>query len=195
MHCTQLSFIDDLPNRQFALLHVNYETTAFTSPSKSGRQLLLHVMMANTADGLLLGVLRCSWRDPQTGRLAPRSQRGYPDICQAAEGLSRKSRLICIMNREADNFALFEAQCRQGRVEMLVRVRYDRLLAKGRKLYATLRSTPVACTLQIEIRSVTARQKSSRKKRCPGRSYCLAHAEVRFQRLELLATNLRIWIL
>ena len=156
------------------------------------RGLPLHVTMAATADGLPLGVLRCSWRDPQTGPLAPRSQQwldGYLDICQAAEGLSRKSRLICIMDREADNFALFDAQRRQGRVEMLVRVRQDRVLAKGRKMYATLRSAPVACTLQIEIQSVTARQKSSRKKERVGRSYRMAHAEVRFQRLELPATQ------
>ena len=156
------------------------------------RGLPLHVTMAATADGLPLGVLRCSWRDPQTGPLAPRSQQwldGYLDICQAAEGLSRKSRLICIMDREADNFALFDAQRRQGRVEMLVRVRQDRVLAKGRKMYATLRSAPVACTLQIEIQSVTARPKSSRKKERVGRSYRMAHAEVRFQRLELRATQ------
>ena len=72
---------------------------------------------------------------------------------------------------------------------MLVRVRQDRVLAKGRKLYATLRSAPVDCALQIEIQSVTARPKLSRKKARVGRSYRMAHAEVRLQRLELRATQ------
>ena len=163
-----------------------------TRPACEGLQIIGSNQTKAKTRGLPLGVLRCSWRDPQTGPLAPRSQQwldGYLDICQAAEGLSRKSRLICIMHREADHFALFDAQRRQGRVEMLVRVRQDRVLAKGRKMYATLRSAPVDCTLQIEIQSVTARPKSSRKKERVGRSYRMAHAEVRFQRLELRATQ------
>ena len=99
------------------------------------RGLPLHVTMAATANGLPLGVLRCSWRGiRRRGRLRPGRKQwldGYLDICQAAEGLSRKSRLICIMDREADNFALFDAQRSRAGSRCWCVLRQDRGLGQG----------------------------------------------------------------
>ena len=93
------------------------------------------------------------------------------------------------MDREADNFALFDAHRQHGRVDMLVRARHNRLLAKGRKLYATLRGGPAAAKVQIEIKRVTARAKSSRKKARRGRRHRIAQAEVRYHCVQLPDTR------
>ena len=152
----------------------------------------LHATLVTTTDGLPLGILRCSYRDPETGPLKPRSQQwldGYLDLCEAAEEVSKQCRLICVMDREADNFALFDAHRQHGRVDMLVRARHNRLLAKGRKLYATLRGGPAAAKVQIEIKRVTARAKSSRKKARRGRRHRIAQAEVRYHCVQLPDTR------
>ena len=161
------------------------QTTAQT------RGMHVHATLATTSDGLPLGVLRCSYRDPAHGPLKPKAQRwldAYLDICAAADQISRKIRVICVMDREGDSFALFDAQRRRGRVEMLVRARMDRRLATGRKLFETLASGPAAGSVRIEIKKVTARPKSRGKPARPGRSYRIADAEVRFRRVTLPAT-------
>ena len=159
------------------------------------RGMPLHATLVTTTDGLPLGILRCSYRDPDTGPLKPRSQQwldGFLDICEAAEEIPKQCRLICVMDREADNFALFAAQRAQDRVELLVRARHDRRLAKNKKLFATLRSGPAAAKVRIEIQRVTARPKSSRKKVRRGRSHRIAQAEVRYHCVQLPATQQQV---
>ncbi len=158
----------------------------------TSRGMPLHATLVTTTDGLPLGILRCSYRDPDTGPLKPRSQQwldGFLDICEAAEEVSKQCRLICVMDREADNFALFAAQQAQDRVEILVRARHDRRLSKDRQLYETLRSGPAAAKVGIKIQRITAREKSSRKKVRRGRSHRIAQAEVRYHCVQLPATE------
>ena len=150
--------------------------------------LSLHMTLALTEDGLPLGVMRCSYRAPDTGPEAPGTQQwleGYKDVCEARKELSRKSRVVVIMDREADSFALYDLQRRRQEVHVLVRARHDRVLADGRKLFARLKSAPLAKTIQIEISRITARPKASRKKARAARSYRMATAEVRYKRVEL----------
>ena len=69
------------------------QTTAQT------RGMHVHATLATTPDGLPLGVLRCSYRDPSHGPLKPKAQRwldAYLDICAAADQISRKIRVICV---------------------------------------------------------------------------------------------------
>ena len=96
----------------------------------------LHLTLAVTGAGLPLGVLRCGFdappvQAPPPEDAAPRAalaqdmtrhktQRwldGLRDIEAAASSLSRKTRVISVMDREADFFEMFDTQRRLDRVE------------------------------------------------------------------------------
>ena len=156
------------------------------------RGMHLHTTLATTETGMPLGVLRCAYSPNASGPLPPKSQYwldGYLDICEAVKTVSRQHRVVCVMDREADNIALFDAQRQQGRVEILTRARVDRKLAKDKKLYATIKGAPSAGKTQIEIKRVTRRLKSSRKQARPGRTHRIASAEVRYKQVLLPATT------
>ena len=87
-------------------------------------------------------------------------------------------------------FELFDAQRRRARVELLVRAKHDRVLAKGKpKLFATMSAGEPDGLIDIEIEGLTARPKSSRKKARPAREKRLAGCELRFRRVTLPATD------
>ena len=114
---------------------------------------------------------------------------GLRDIEQAAAAVSRKTRVISVMDREADFFELFDEQRRLDRVEVLVRAKHDRCLAKGApKLFETLRAGAADGHVEIEIDRVSERRKSSRATR-PARTGRVARAEVRHRKLSLPPTR------
>ncbi len=169
----------------------------------------LHLTLAVTGAGLPLGVLRCGFdappvQAPPPEDAAPRAalaqdmtrhktQRwldGLRDIEAAASSLSRKTRVISVMDREADFFEMFDTQRRLDRVEVLVRARHDRCLAPGApKLFETLRAGAADGYVEIEIDRVSERRKSSRKQARPARTGRLARAEVRHRQLCLPPTT------
>ena len=167
----------------------------------------LHLTLAVNGEGLPLGVLRCGFDAPPGGgqppedaeppaALAPdktskmrRWTDGLRDIEQAAAAVSRKTRVISVMDREADFFELFDEQRRLDRVEVLVRAKHDRCLAKGApKLFETLRAGAADGHVEIEIDRVSERRKSSRSTR-PARTGRVARAEVRHRKLNLPPTR------
>ena len=102
----------------------------------------------------------------------------------------RKTRVLCVCDREADMFELFDVQRRRPRVELLVRAKYDRVLGKGKpKLFATMSGGEPDGLIDVEIEGLTARPKSSRKKARPARKKRLAGCELRFRRVTLPATD------
>ena len=152
----------------------------------------LHLTLATTPQGLPLGVLRCGFgpADPERGGKPQRWLDGYRDLAAAAQELTRRTRLVAVMDREADFFALFDEQRRCGRVDLLVRARHDRCLAgPARKLFPALAAGPPAGCLEIEIEGLTARPKASGRPARPARQKRLAVCEVRFRRLTLPATR------
>lgn len=178
----------------------------------------LHLTLAVSGTGLPLGVLRCGFdkpllgedspeHDPGQGDEAPsgnadaaqetddsahKTRRwldGLHDVAQAVSPLPRKTRVISVMDREADFFELFDAQRRTGRVDVLVRARHNRRLGEGvEKLFATLRNAPAEGHVEIEIARVSARPKASRKQARPARSARMARAEVHYHKLTLPST-------
>ena len=158
----------------------------------------LHATFAVNGRGLPLGVLRCGFDDAtgkrDTRRLhKTRTQRwidGLADTAELARDLTRSTRVISVCDREGDCFALFDEQRRNRRVELLVRAKHDRRLSStnGRKLFRTMRAGHAAGELEVEIRALTARPKSSRKRARPARSGRTARCEIRFRRLTLPAT-------
>ena len=118
---------------------------------------------------------------------APKTRRwvdGLRDIDRAAAALSRKTRVISVMDREADCFAVFDEQRRLNRVEVLVRAHHDRCLAKGApKLFAAMRAGAADGHVEIEIDRLSARRKSSGRQARPARTGRVARAEVRHRQV------------
>ena len=144
------------------------------------RGMHLHVTLATMAEGLPLGVLRCSYTDPTDGPLKAKAQRwldAYEDTCAAAQELSRKIQVITVMDREGDSFALFDAQRCLGRVHLLVRARADLRLSKKRKkkLFQTMSGGKPAGQITIEMKRRSARPKAR------ARCHRLAAAELRYR--------------
>ena len=151
----------------------------------------LHLTLAVTRQGLPLGVLRCGFGTPPKAQ-GGKSRRwidGYRDIAAAGRDLTRKTRLVAVMDREADFYALFDEQQDNGRVEVLVRAKHDRNLDRqGRKLFATMAGGEADGQLRIAVEGLVERPKSSRKKARPARQKRLALCELRYRQLELPAT-------
>ena len=157
----------------------------------------LHLTLAVSDAGLPLGVLRCGFDAPapgkgesEDGKKMQRWVEGLRDVAEAASQLHTRTRVISVMDREADFFELFDEQRRVGgAVDVLVRAKYDRRLGKGvPKLFATLRNAPADGHVEIEIGRLSQRRKSSRKQARPARRARPARADVHYRELTMPAT-------
>ena len=106
----------------------------------------MHATLAVTATGLPLGVLALGFDPVKTlskhEEKRRKTQRWFEALQRhrdAAREIGGRTRVICVCDREADMFELFDVQRRRPRVELLVRAKYDRVLTKGKaKLFATM---------------------------------------------------------
>ena len=151
----------------------------------------LHTTLALSAQGLPLGVLRCAYRT-QAGKHAAKTQQwidGLHDLAEAATHLSSKTRVLCVMDREADIFALFAAQQPVGRVDLLVRAKANRRLGrKGPLLFEFMRQGAPKGTIEVAIQRLSRREKSGRVKH-KGRAGRIAQMEVRYRTVMLPPTR------
>ena len=156
----------------------------------------LHATLAVTENGLPLGVLRLGFdgavkRRPEAEK-RKKSERwlaAFADIGAAVREVGGKTRVLCVCDREADFYELFDAQRRNPRVGLLVRAQHDRVLGEARpKLFETLGGGAADGCIEVEIDGLTARPKSSRKKARPMRQKRVAQCELRFRRVVLPAT-------
>lgn len=164
------------------------------------RGLHLHSTLAITPEGLPLGVLRadCTARTPRPAGDA----RPTPAIpiaeketfcwieahrdCVAVAATMPQTRLLSVMDREADFFELFDEQRRHPRVDLLVRAKYDRTLeGEPRKLFAAVRQAPVAARVQVEVPRQSARPKRAKQQARPKRLARTATLAVRSQAVQL----------
>ena len=171
------------------------------------RGLHLHATLAVSDSGLPLGVMAAGFESPpmpvsKTAPADPESPprekkpkthrwlTGLEDASRIAKAVGRKTRILSVMDREADCFSVFDKQRQLGNIDVLVRAKHNRVLGRNiPKLFERLRNSPVSGRLEIEIDRVTARQKSSGKKAVSGRSARTAEAEVRFVQVELPSTS------
>ena len=156
----------------------------------------LHATLAVTENGLPLGVLRLGFdgavkRRPEAEK-RKKSERwlaAFADIGAAVREVGGKTRVLCVCDREADFYELFDAQRRNPRVGLLVRAQHDRVLGEARpKLFETLGGGAADGCIAVEIDGLTARPKSSRKTARPMRQKRVAQCELRFRRVVLPAT-------
>jgi hypothetical protein len=164
------------------------------------RGLHLHSTLAVTGEGLPLGVLRaeCTAPPPKTeGDARPtyaipieaketfcwiQAQRD----CVAVAAAMPQTRLLSVMDREADFFELFDEQRRHPRVDLLVRAKHDRTLTPPPgKLFAAVRQAPIQTHVRVQIPRQSARPKRSKQQARPQRAARPAELAVRYQAVQL----------
>jgi hypothetical protein len=164
------------------------------------RGLHLHSTLALTEEGLPLGVLRadCTAPTPKpdgdtrpTPAIPIEEKETFCWIqaqrdCVAVAAAMPQTRLLSVMDREADFFELFDEQRRHPRVDLLVRAKHDRTLAgEPRKLFAAVRQAPVAARVQVQVPRQSARPKRAKQRARPSRLARTATLAVRYQAVQL----------
>lgn len=164
------------------------------------RGLHLHSTLAVTGEGLPLGVLRaaCTAPVPQPAQeerpstAIPIEEKetfcwieGQRD-CVAVAGAMPQTRLVRVMDREADFFELFDEQRQHPRVDLLVRAKHDRALTgEARKLFAAVRQAPVQARVQVQVPRQSARPKRAKQQARAQRLARTAPLAVRSQAVTL----------
>lgn len=163
------------------------------------RGLHLHSTLAVTEEGIPLGVLsaRCDAPvsrpedDERSSSQVPiEEKKSYCWVvavrdCEGVAAEMPHTRLVQVMDREADFFELFD-EWRQGarRTHLLIRAMHNRRTEDG-KLFDTVRTTPARLQFQLHVGRQSARPKKSKQKARPKRAERVAEMTLRYQPVEL----------
>jgi len=166
------------------------------------RGLHLHSTLAVAEHGLPLGVLstRCDAPQsrPEDDERAPaqvpiEEKKSYDWIvalrdCETVGAQMPHSKIVQVMDREADFFELFDAW-RQGprRTELLIRAKHNRRTTDDGKLFDAVRETRPQLRFQLHVARQSARPKKSKQKARPKRAERLAEMTLRYRQVELPA--------
>jgi len=153
-----------------------------------------HSTLAVSTQGLPLGVLRTRFDAPEPNgkAVAPEDKKSMRWIetlrdCAALGESLPKTRLVHVVDREADFYEFFaEQQQRSNAVELVVRANYNRRLPeeKGR-LFDVMRATKRRGQIQIDVPRQSARAKSSKRQARLGRQPRTAELTLRYRRIEI----------
>jgi hypothetical protein len=159
----------------------------------------LHTTLATTTAGLPLGVLRSQCVAPVARSKADKRRResipieekktfGWVEAlrdCQELAPALPDTRLVNVMDREADFFELFDAQRQNPGVDVLVRARHDRKTTTGENLFDLVTQGPIEGELDVEVHRQSARPKKSKQKAREKRAPRVANLSLRYRRVEL----------
>lgn len=163
------------------------------------RGLHLHSTLAVTTEGLPLGVLKAqclapsvqSKTDGRSSRAIPIEEKksfswivGLRDCMELAEDMPH-TRIINVMDREADFFDLFDEHRKNPRSDLLVRAQYDRCTNEDVRLFEAVRQSEVRGQLRIHVNRQSARPKKSKQKARPKRLERTAEVSLRYRQIEL----------
>lgn len=160
------------------------------------RGLHLHSTLAVSTEGLPLGVLRAQFVAPEPtpkgvqaleDKKSFRWVEGLRDCVDVAQQLAH-TRLVSVVDREGDFFDLFDEQRRAPQVELLVRARYNRRIAKDHTLFEALRNSAQQGRLDMAVGRQSARPKASKQKLKAKRAERTAKVALRYQKVELTPT-------
>jgi len=179
----------------------------------------LHSTLAFTAEGLPLGVLdaRCQALPARADDQRPSASIPIEDKktfdwihglrqCEQAASRMPQTRVVSVMDREADFFELFDEQRQRNKVDLLVRAKHDRLTndpmtAEQSSLFDQARSAPVKSRLAIAVPRQSSRPKKSKQQARAGHPKRTAQVQLRFCEVVLSApkhhagkTALRLWV-
>ena len=169
-----------------------------TGASSAG--LHLHSTLVVTTKGLPLGLL-----DAQFHARVPRAEddkRASADIpieekksfswvkalrdCVALAPQIPDTQMVCVMDREADFFELFDEQRKKPRVELLVRAKHNRKTDADLTLFDALRQSPPKSQFLLPVKRQSARAKRSRQKAREQVKPRTAQVELRYHRVTLV---------
>jgi hypothetical protein len=106
--------------------------------------------------------------------------------CMQLKAQMPHTRLINVLDREADFYELFDDQrCNCSKVDLLVRAQHNRSTTAEHRLFETARQAPVQARVNIKVPRQSARQKKSKQKARPKRSARIAEVSVRYVRVEI----------
>ena len=156
----------------------------------------LHSTFAVSTEGLPLGVLRAQFDAPEPARGAPKapaqrkSRRWMEGLRDCVELAARcpDTRVVGVMDREADIFELFDQQRQDPRVELLVRAKNNRCITDDEKLFERLRTAPERARLHIAVGRQSARPKASKQKLKAKRKERLAEVSLHYEHITLTPT-------
>jgi hypothetical protein len=159
-----------------------------------GSGLHLHSTLVVSTEGLPLGVLNAQFTAPvaksaadaRGAREQPIEQKktfawiaGLRDCVKLQKELPA-TRQVCVMDREADFFELFDEQRKTGKVDLLVRAKHDRTMLDDTRLFDAVRQSPVQSPLQIVVPRQSARPKKSKQQARTASEQRTATVELRF---------------
>jgi hypothetical protein len=161
----------------------------------------LHSTLVVSTQGLPLGVLaaQCSAPSPKPEHdnrprcAIPIEQKktfswikGLRECVELAAELP-DTRQVCVMDREADFFELFDEQRQTGSVELLVRAKHNRATHDDLHLFESVRRSPVQTQLRIVVPRQSARPKKSKTQAREKQAQRTAEVALRYRQIELPA--------
>lgn len=154
----------------------------------SSHGLHVHSTLAVSDSGLPLGLLNTRFEAPTAKTSAGRGEPGERksrywvdglEDCRAVAAELPRTRLVSVMDREADFFSLYTAQREKPAVEVLVRAKSDRNLlewdadsatfVRAGKLFETLRNQHPGGHMELSVARASVRPKLSGRPAHPGR--------------------------
>jgi hypothetical protein len=175
----------------------------------------LHSTLVLTTEGLPLGVLgaQCSAPTPRAREdLRPASAipieekksfawiKGLRECNDLAAELP-DTRQVCVMDREADFYELFDEQRRSRGVELWVRAKHDRATSEELNLFDAVRHRPVQSQLRINVPRQSSRAKKSKQKARVGHEQRTAQVNLRYREVEFRPPSnhpekkaLKLWV-
>jgi Domain of unknown function (DUF4338)/Transposase DNA-binding/Transposase DDE domain len=159
----------------------------------------LHSTLVVSTEGLPLGVLgaQCSASSPKSAHdtrpsagIAIEEKKTFSWIkglreCSDAAAELPDTLVVCVMDREADFFELFDEQRQTRKVDVLVRAMHDRVTDDELNLFDSVRTSPVHSQLHIKVQRQSARPKKSKQKARTGKKQRTAQVELRYRSIEL----------
>ncbi|MCP5020050.1 MAG: IS4 family transposase [Ketobacter sp.] len=160
----------------------------------------LHSTLALTEEGLPLGVLQAQCTAPVFHEkqrpkklidLPIEEKKTFAWIegirdCMTLKAQMPHTRLINVMDREADFFELFDEQRHYcSGVELLVRAKHDRVITGERKLFETIRRSPVQSQIELSVPRQSARAKKSKQSARKKRPARIAKVSLRYRQIEI----------
>lgn len=138
----------------------------------------LHSTLVVTTQGLPLGLLQAQLHAPVCR--AEDDKRASADIpieekktydwiegvrdCVAVARQIPHTQMVCVMDREADFFELFDEQRNKPRVELLVRAKHNRKTDAALTLFDAVRQSPLKSQFLLPVKRQSARAKRSKQK-------------------------------
>ena len=162
------------------------------------RGLHLHSTLAVSAEGLPLGVLRASFTAPEPkdhdDRRSPAaipSEEKESDAwieglqdCTAVAAEMPQTRIVCVLDRGADFFELFDFWRKNQRTHLLVRADHNRCTTEDLELFDAVKSSEPQLHVSLHVKRQSARPKECEQNAHPGRPERTAQIAIRYGRIE-----------